>query len=230
LGTQERERIMMFRTAITLVVLSATSLAAPVRAQTVTSTIDRAVAAWSKAKTARASFEQTITNALTGGSATSHGEFVQQRPDRLSITFKEDGGRVVSDGKSLWIYMPTSTPGQVIKRRAEEDGAGVPIDITSQFLDEPRTKYDITDAGRASSGEEAHVLALVPKAGQSAPFVRAKVWVSDKDGLIREFEVVEPSGVTRHVHLSSLDLNVPVDRSAFTFAVPKGVKVVDQTR
>jgi outer membrane lipoprotein carrier protein len=213
-----------------VVALASSPLAPPVGAQSVSTTIDRAVAAWAKATTARAAFDQTITNSITGGTATSHGEFLQQRPDRLAIHFNDDGGRVVSDGKYLWIYMPTSAPGQVIKRLTNEDGGGAPIDITGQFLDEPRAKYDITAAGRDTTGDAAQVLSLVPKTGQAAPFTRAKVWVSDKDALIREFEVVEKSGVTRHVRLTSLALNVPIEKSAFTFTVPKGVRVVDQTK
>ena len=210
--------------------LSAVASAGPLGAQSVTATIDRAVAAWSKAKTARASFEQTLTNSLTGGSATTHGEFLQQRPDRLAIKFADDGGRVVADGRFLWVYLPESSPGQVFKRLTSETDGGAPIDITGQFLDEPRAKYDISDAGRDTAGEPARILGLVPKSGQPAPFTRAKVWVSDKDALIREFEVVERSGVTRHVRLTSLALNVPIDGSAFTFTVPKGARVVDQTK
>jgi outer membrane lipoprotein-sorting protein len=70
----------------------------------------------------------------------------------------------------------------------------------------------------------------VPKPGASSPFTKATVWVGDDDALIREFEVVEPSGVTRRVRLTSLETNVPIDRSTFTFVLPKGVKVVDQTK
>ena len=167
-------------------------------------------------------------NPLTGGSAVAHGEFQQQRPGRLAIRFTSpDGDRIVADGKSLWIYLPSTAPGQVIKRPATE--GAVPLDFTGQFLDAPRAKYDITDAGRESVGSDAaRVLTLVPKAGTDAPFTRAKVWVSDKDALIRQFEVVEPNGVTRRVKLTSLALGVPVDRREFTFTVPKGVKVVQQ--
>jgi outer membrane lipoprotein carrier protein len=223
---------MKFGRYVIALALSMLSSAASASAQSVTATIDRAVAAWSKVKTARASFDQTLTNALTGGTSTTHGEFLQQRPNRLSITFADDGGRVVSDGRYLWVYLPESTPGQVFKRLTSgtEGAGGAPIDITGDFLDAPRSKYDISDSGRDTSGEPAHILTLVPKSGQPAPFTRAKVWVSDKDALIREFEVVETSGVTRHVRLTSIALNVPIERSAFTFAVPKGVRVVDQTK
>lgn len=212
------------------ILLAAAPFLAPLAAsaQSPLATVDRAVAAWSKVKTARADFVQTLTNPLVGSSATSEGEFVQSRPGKLSIQFTEGGDRIVSDGKVLWIYMPTSAPGRVIRRSAV-DGAQVPIDLTGQFLTEPRRRYDIADAGTdAVDGAPAHVLTLTPKKGVDSPFTRARVWVLDRDATIRQFEVVEQSGVTRRVRLKSLELNVPVSRATFEFQVPKGARVVDQ--
>jgi len=205
-------------------------VSAPLAAQSTDATIDRAVAAWAKVKTVRGTFEQTVTNSLTGSSANSRGTYAQERPNRLAIRFEQPGtDAIIADGKVLWVYLPSSAPGQVIKRPAT-DRASVPIDLTGQFLDSPRTKYDITAAGtRTVSGHPAHGLTLVPKAGTSAPFTKATVWIDDDDALIREFEETESTGVTRRVRLTSVEPNAPVARSDFTFVVPKGVKVVDQT-
>jgi len=71
-------------------------------------------------------------------------------------------------------------------------------------------------------------LLLSPKAEAQAPFTKATIWVDDDDGLIRQFETVESSGVTRRVRITSLELNVPVDRSAFAFTPPAGVRVVER--
>lgn len=200
-------------------------------AQAVDATIDRAVAAWAKVATVRGTFDQTVSNSLTGSSATARGEYTQERPNRLSIRFlAPDSGAIVSDGKAVWVFLPTSAPGQVVKRPATDRSAS-PIDLTGQFLDAPRTKYDISAAGtRTVDGHAAHGLILVPKKGSSAPFSKATVWVDDDDSLIREFEEIEPSGVTRHVHITAIQTNVPIDRTAFNFTIPKGVKVVDQTK
>ena len=206
------------------------AVAAPVlHAQSSDQILDRAVAAWSKVKTARASFEQTITNSLTGSSANARGELQQQRPNRLAIRFTEPAGdRIIADGTFIWIYLPSSQPGQVIKRSAA-DRAAVPLDITGEFLTDPRTRYDVTGAGSSTvAGHAAHALVLLPKAGTQKQFDKATIWIDDDDGLIRQFEVVEPSGVTRRIRITSLEPNASVDRSVFSFTPPAGVRVVER--
>src|SRR5690349_25163327 len=123
------------RYCIALVMLAAPTLAA----QSPEETLDRAVAAWAKVKTARASFEQTVTNSLTGSSANARGEYQQQRPNKLAIRFSEPSGdQIVADGSSVWIYLPSSTPGQVVKRSATDENA-LPVDVTGEFLSDPKS-------------------------------------------------------------------------------------------
>jgi outer membrane lipoprotein carrier protein len=204
--------------------------AAPLlNAQSPDQTLDHAVAAWAKIKTARASFEQTLTNSLTGSSANARGEFQQQRPNRLAIRFTEPAGdRIIADGTFIWIYLPSSQPGQVIKRAAS-DGSAMPLDITGEFLTNPRTRYAISGAGTGTvAGHAARALLLVPKEGTQKLFDKATIWVDDDDGLIRQFEIAEPSGVTRRIRITSLEPNAAVDRSAFSFTPPAGVRVVER--
>jgi len=208
------------------VALGATS--AHMQAQA-TEPVDRAVAAWAKVRTVRGTFEQTVSNPLVDSKATTHGEYAQERPNRLSIRFSApQTDAIVSDGQVLWVYLPSSAPGQVIKRPAT-DRASVPIDLTGQFLDAPRAKYTIAPVGtKTVDGHATHAFTLTPKPGTSATFTKATVWIDDDDSLIREFESTEASGVVRHVHLTSVQVNAPVDRATFTFKIPKGAKVVDQ--
>lgn len=210
-----------------LVMLAAGSL--PAAAQSADATLDRAVATWSKVKTVRATFEQTLTNSLTGSSANARGEFQEQRPNKLSVRFTDPAGdRIVSDGGWLWVYLPSSQPGQVVKRSAT-DGSSMPIDLTGELLDNPRAKYEVSAGGSDTiDGHPAHELVLVPKGGRSEPFQRARVWVDDDDGLVRQFEVMEANGLTRRIRITSLDVNVPIDRAAFSFTPPKGVRVIER--
>ena len=191
--------------------------------------LDRAVAAWTKVKTARATFEQTITNPLTGRTLTASGEYQQERPGKLSVRFTDPANdRIVSDGSRLWLYLPSTTPGQVIRTSVKNAGAGT-VDLSAQFLIAPRSRYTVTPAGTAQvSGRATHAFTLVPKQKDGAPFQTATVWIDDADATIRQFEVTEPSGVQRRVRLTSFRLNAPVDASAFKFEVPEGVRIVDR--
>jgi outer membrane lipoprotein carrier protein len=215
----------MLRWSLMMLAAGAVSAAA----QSADATLDRAVDAWSRVKTVRATFEQTLTNSLTGSSANAHGEFEEQRPNKLSVRFTDPADdRIVSDGSFVWLYLPSSAPGQVIKRRATDANA-MPIDITGEFLDNPRARYDVTAGGTGNiAGHPAHEIVLLPKSGHTAAFDRARVWVDDDDGLVRQFEVTEPSGVTRRIRITALDVNVPVDRGAFTFTPPAGVRIVQR--
>jgi len=217
----------MLRSAHYLALVMLGGSAAGLAAQTPEETLDRAVAAWSKVKTARATFEQTVTNSLTGSSANARGEYQQQRPNKLAIRFSQPAGdQIVADGSSVWVYLPSSTPGQVVKRSASDENA-LPIDVTGEFLSDPKSRYTVSAAGTGTvDGHAAHALTLVPKPGAHAVFDRATVWVDDDDALVRQFEVSEQSGVTRRVRITSLDVNVPVDRTVFSFTPPPGVKVV----
>jgi len=212
----------------TLLTLIAAALSmAPLGAQSPESVVDHAVATYARIKTQRATFTQTIENPILGKTVTSRGEMRQRKPGLLDIRFSDPAGdRIVSDGKALWIYLPSTNPGQVIKTAPNKDGTGTP-DVTSQFLDSPKTRYAMSDGGTTVvAGHPTHAVVLVPKEPMS--FTKATVWVDDDDGLIRRFETVEQNGVTRTVTLTKITLNGSIDPSAFTFVVPKGVQVYER--
>jgi len=216
----------MMRTAL---LFAAITLAAPPKKQSVDGTITRAQSAWSKIRTLRASFEQTIANPITGSSMTSRGELQQRKPGRLAITFSEPAGdRIVADGKYVWVFLQSATPGQVLRMKSTDVGAAN-TDLIGQFLNTPRGRYDASDAGIEKVGSRsARVLVLVAKPGQSLPFLRAKVWVDTSDSMIRQFESTDANGVTRRVRLLTLSPNASVKTDAFAFKVPAGVRIVDR--
>ena len=212
--------------ALALAAVTALPCPSPQR-QEVDSVIARAVTAWARVRTLRATFEQTVMNPITGSAMHSRGELHQRKPNKLAITFSDPAGdRIVADGSAVWLYLPSATPGQVIRMTNAQAGAGN-TDLIGQFLDAPRSRYDITDAGTDQvNGRPARALVLTAKPGQVLPFIRAKVWVDAKDALIRQFESTDRNGVSRKVRLLTLAPNARVDSNAFRFTVPKGVRVV----
>lgn len=217
--------IPLFRTGLVAAAL-AVALPSALPAQSTDAVVDRAVAAWEKVTSLRATFEQRVTNPLTGSTETARGEYQQQGRQRMSVRFTQPSGdRIVADGRALWLYLPSTAPRQVIRTAPGNRGT---FDFTAQFLASPKTRYTIVDAGRATlDGRATRALTLTPKSGKS-PFERAKIWVDDRDGLIRQFEVLDPNGLTRRVKLTGLRVNGPVDAKAFVFVPPKGVRVIEQ--
>lgn len=189
--------------------------------------IDAAVKAYADIKTARASFEQTITNPLLGSTLRSRGDFEQSRPNRFAFRFTDPKGDViVCDGRYVWVYLPASTPGRVNRAACGGEQAGS-LDLIGEFFTNPKARYTIGDGGAAKVGDRnGHIVLLTPKS-QAAAFVRAKVWIDPTSGSLLQFEAVEPNGLTRLVRITSFTPNAAVNARAFTFAVPKGVKVVD---
>lgn len=205
-----------------LAVVTSTAAAQPA------SPVARAVAAWSKVKSMSGTFEQTVTNPLMRTTATAKGTFVQQRPNKLAVRFTDPAGdAIVSDGASLWVYLQQAAPGQVLKRPMTDEMA-MPLDV-GQFLDAPAAKYDIADKGaETAAGRVTQVVTLTPKKGTNAPFTKAMVWVDDADGMIRQFEVTEGSGLVRRIRITKLNVNPVIPASDFRFVVPKGVRVVER--
>ena len=220
-------RLRHFAPLALVVVATTAALPAPARQTSVGPLVDKAVAAHARLKTVRARFEQRLTNPLTGTTIVQRGDVQQRLPNHLALTFTDPrGDRIVADGQSLWVYTPSAAPNQVLKLPLGAGSAGG-LDLAGQFFKSPKTRYTITDAGAATVGGRAtRGLNLVPK--QPMQFTKAIVWIDTADGTLRQFEVTEPTGLVRRVTLSDIRANVAVDAKAFTFTVPKGVKVYDQ--
>lgn len=204
---------------LTLSLLLVTALQSPAD-----QAIDAAVKAYANVRTAKASFEQTITNPLIGSTLRSKGEFEQSRPNRFAFRFADPKGDVIiCDGRYVWAYLPASAPGRVNRMPC---GAGS-LDLIGEFFTNPKDRYTIGDGGPATIGErKAHVVLLTPKS-KTAAFTRAKVWVEPVTGALLQFEAVEPNGLTRVVRITKFTPNAAVNASAFKFSVPRGVQIVD---
>lgn len=211
-----------------LATIIALGAAVSVQAQTPEAIMKRAASAYTEMKTIRAEFDQSITNPLTGTSASSHGVMLRRAPDLLSVNFTNPkGDRVVADGKSLWVYLPSSAPGQVVKLPSNGKSTLALVEPGELFLNAPSSRYDLTSGGSATvAGRKANIVSLVPKKSNGV-FTRAKVWIDADDASIRKFEVVDVNGLTRVVTITKLQANVPVAASEFRFTPPKNVRVLD---
>jgi len=185
-----------------------------------------AAAKFAGARTMRAGFEQTLISPLSRTPRTSRGEVMQRAPSRFAFRFTDpNGDAVVSDGEALWVYLPSTARGQVLKLPREVGGA---FDVVARLLANPgdRTQVRVVPESDRVGGEAVTVFALTPRA-DGAPFETAKVWIG-ADQLVRQIEVVEPGGLRRRMRFINMRLGVALPKRAFTFDVPPGVRIVDQ--
>ena len=195
-------------------------------AQAPEAVMDRAVAKYESMKSLRAEFTQTITNPLTGTTSVSSGELLRKQPNLLAINFTNPrGDRVVADGKAVWVYLPSTAPGQVVRLTAKSKAADN-VDPGALFLSSPRTRYTMKgEAKQVVGGVNTDVVLLWPKAA-NAPFTRAKVWL-DSEGSVKQFEVTDASGLTRLVVINKLVANPVIAASAFKFTPPPKTRILD---
>jgi outer membrane lipoprotein carrier protein len=176
----------------------------------------------------RADFVQQIEDEMVGNSE-SRGSLVQAGDAKLAMRFADPkGDAVIIDGERLWIYTPSTTPGQVLRMPLPSGGPVYGFNLLAWFLDRPAERYEMkyVRADRVG-GQAVDVVELVP-IQPDMPFRRATIWIARGDALPRRLEIDERAGGTRTVTLSNLRLNATVPASAFRFDVPAGVRVVDQ--
>jgi outer membrane lipoprotein carrier protein len=176
----------------------------------------------------KADFVQVIDNPMID-SAESRGALVQAGPDKLSMRFTDPSGEaVVIDGQSVWIYTPSTTPGQVIRAAVPSGGPVYGYNMLAWLLDRPAERYKASYVrGDKLNGRAVDVVQLEP-AVPDLPFERAVLWLDREDALPRRLEITEKSGALRTLTLSKVRVNQSVPANTFTFQVPAGVRVVDQ--
>ena len=193
--------------------------------------LDRASASFDTVNTLQADFVQIVDNPMIGDPDTTRGQLYQQRPNFFEMRFSDPkSDRIVADGKKLWLYTPSTTPGQVIRTAIPSSGTSGP-NLIGQFIENPRERYDARYVRADSAGDAAvDVIALRPRGPRATdlPYSAATVWISRKDGLVRRIEIVESGGQERTITLRNLVVNRAIPAREFKFSPPAGTRVVDQ--
>jgi outer membrane lipoprotein carrier protein len=213
---------------ITALSLLLSPAATPLSAQQdARSIVSRAAFAYRSLSALRADFDQLIENQMIGNAA-SKGVLEQAGQARLSMRFTDPPGEaIVIDGKWVWVYTPSTTPGQVLRIPVPSGGPVYGYNLLAWLMDRPTERYNSTyvRADRLDN-RPMDVVEMVPTV-PDMPFGRATVWLDRGDGLPRRMEIEELSGQRRTLTLHNVRVNQPVSNKTFTFEVPAGVKVVD---
>jgi outer membrane lipoprotein carrier protein len=188
--------------------------------------LERVERTYAGVKSMQADFVQDLRVPLLGTSQRSSGKIYQRRPDRFLMKFSDPAGDViVADGRSFWMYYPSSDPKQVMKTSIAQGTQQV--DLHQQFLSDPTSRYNGTlDGMETVDGHRTHVLTLVPK--QQSPVRKLRIWVDAADYSVRRFEMTEENESVRRIELRNLKRNVQLPDGLFAFSPPRGAQIFEQ--
>jgi len=203
-------------------------VAARAEAQDAAAIVGRSSRVYRSLASMRADFVQVIDNPMID-SAESRGTLVQAGPSKLAMRFTDPPGEaIVIDGEHVWVYTPSTVPGQVLRMKLPSGGPVYGYNMLAWFLDKPAERYTATYLRRDKlDGRTVDVVQLVP-AVSDLPFEKAILWLDRDDALPRRLEITERTGALRTLTLAHLRVNQPVPSGTFTFKVPDGVRVVDR--
>ncbi|HEY8196272.1 MAG TPA: outer membrane lipoprotein carrier protein LolA [Gemmatimonadales bacterium] len=198
------------------------------QAQDAAAVIGRAARVYRSLGSLQADFEQIIDNPMID-SAESKGTLAQAGNAKLAMRFTDPPGEaIIIDGKHVWVYTPSTVPGQVIRLKAPSGGPAYGYNLLAWFLDRPAERYRPSYLrSERVGGRTTDVIKLVP-AVPDMPFTEAVIWLDRDDALPRRLEIHEQSGATRTLRLARLRVNQKLPERTFAFKVPAGARVVDQ--
>ena len=162
------------------------------------------------------------------GAQESRGDLVQAGSANLAMRFSEPKGEaIVLDGTYVWVYTPSTAPGQVIRMGIPTDPVYGP-NVLSRILDKPTDRYGVRALDRELlEGRPMDVVEFLPNVADPL-FKRAVIWFDPQSGLPRRLVLDELTGVRRTLTLSRIRVNGPVSRKDFSFEIPAGVRVIER--
>ncbi len=216
-------RVRVLALCSLLLLLSASAA----RAQDAAAILQRTADRYRQLQSLGADFDQVVSSEMIG-TFRSRGALAQAGASRLAMRFSDPKNEaIVIDGTYIWIYTPSTAPGQVL-RVPIASASGYGVNLLGWLLDRPAERYRASYLRKDTvDGTAVDVLGLTPTV-EGLPFTSATLWLARSDALPRRIEVTERSGNHRTLTLSHLKPNAPLPADAFVFTPPRGVKVIDR--
>ena len=129
---------------------------------------------------------------------------------------------IVSDGKSVWTYIPVNQ--QIIVMPAEASKAGIRPD---EFLFFYTNQYTHTLIGDEMIDGVVHYELHLKANTVLADFHELRIWVDSREWLTRRVLYADDMGSETVVQFTHIRLNPDMPSGTFTMSAPEGVEVVD---
>lgn len=193
----------------------------------------RARAAYDSLRTLRARFRQVIEMRVfePPRRRVGTGTWYQEKPGLFRMDFDDpEHDLVVSDGQALWLYYPSTHPGQVVRTGLDAGAGGRSgeiVDLQGRILERARTAYEARYVGREEvDGHGSHLVELVPRSGEAA-YQRVRLWIDADRWLVRKLKFTDHSETVRTIVLDELRTGISLPDSLFRFEPPDSVEVFE---
>lgn len=172
------------------------------------------------AKSARASFSQTVFSRNGKVTQRASGSFSFQKPGRFRFVYQQPYAQIiVGDGQKLWTY--DKELNQVTVKPVGKALGATPAALLTGDGQLERN-FTLRDGG------EAQGLAWVDATPKQQDAGFEKVRIAFRAGALVGMEVHDNFGQTTFLKFSSFERNVHFDAAEFRFTPPKGADVVGE--
>lgn len=149
-----------------------------------------------------------------------NGTLVFKKTNKYRVEY--DGQVIVTDGKTVWSYSPSTNQVLVDNFKLNERSL-----TPERILGAAPEEYAPTLIGREKIGTiETVVLKLTPPEG-SGMLKSMKIWVQEGEWLIRKAELLDLHGKRTTYQVHTIKTNTGVPDTRFTFQAPAGAETVD---
>lgn len=185
----------------------------------------RVQAFYDRTKSFRASFEQRYLIKATGIEKKSNGDVIFEKPGKMSWRYKNNGNRVVSDGRFIRVYERDN------RQMFESEMGKTPYPAALAFLvgdGKLLTSFALRKLdARQLKFEGGWVLEAKPKDASPA-YQTMLLYVDGSTAQVRRVLLLDAQGNRNRFDFSKPNVNAKVQPGEFTFAAPAGTQVVRQ--
>ncbi len=168
-----------------------------------------------------------VTTVANGNSKVTESNLKEKKPDKILLINKETGSVTVSNGTTVWTYLPKKNEVLIMKlSKREEPRIGFGTLIKNMMK---RFNIKLLGTGKIA-GRDTYILELLPKNKTEESLGTEKLWVDQKYWMPLKIEMnmTVLNKTTQIIILyKNIKFNTNIPDSDFQFTVPKGAKVVN---
>lgn len=166
---------------------------------------------------------------LKNGEFTSNGKILYKKPFFLRMVSQSDGSMIISNGKTLWVYLPrygVVAEQELIKSEKQYQ---ILLSTGKKSLRHLKRDYSFQFAPGGKNDEENYILDLRPRVTKIG-FKKIRIWVNRETGLIQKVESVTINNKEVNITFSNIEIKQEMESDIFWFGIPDGnIQVIKNT-